>query len=136
MYFYVPPILTPAFPGWHVCRVGRDVRRWCVQACVAHSRGIERRVGHIAAERRVVPEPVLIEQLEARHVEQRVKGCPEIAVVTRVLLHRDVEHVVRHSPSHLVFVRIAQIFCGVIRVHEHVVRVLKSSVFAVRWADK
>jgi hypothetical protein len=42
----------------------------------------------------------LIEQLKARHVEQGVEGCPEIAVVARVLLQDSVEHVVRHRPDH------------------------------------
>ena len=107
-----------------------------MEACVAHSRGIERRVGHIAAERRVVPEPVLIEQLEARHVEQRVEWRPEIAIITRVFLHRSVEHVVCHSPSHFVLVGVAQVFGGVERVHEHVERVVKSSVLPGCWANE
>lgn len=107
-----------------------------MEAFIVHSRGIERRVGHIAAERRVIPEPVLIEQLQARHVEQRVEGRPEIAVVTRVLLHRAVEHVVRHSPAHFVFVGIAQVFCGVERVHEHVERVIEPGVLPARWANE
>ena len=107
-----------------------------MEACVAYSRGIERWVGHIAAERRVVPEPVLIEQLEARYVEQRVEGRPEIAIITRMFLHRGVEHVVRHSPAHFVLVGVAQVFGGMERVYEHVKRVIKPSVLAGRWANE
>jgi hypothetical protein len=135
--FYVPPVVTPALPGrGHVCRVWRDLRRRCVEGFIVHSRGIERRVGHIAAERRVIPELVLIEELEARHVEQRVEGRPEIAVIARVLLHRAVEHVMRHPPAHFVFVGIAQVLRGVERVHEHVERVIKPCVLPARWANE
>lgn len=84
----------------------------------------------------MVPEPVLIEQLKARHVEQGVKGCPEIAVVARVLLQRRVEHVVRHSPAHPVIVRIAQVFRGLIRVHEDVVGMVETGVFAASGANE
>ena len=84
----------------------------------------------------MIPEPVLIEELEARHVEQRVEGRPEIAIVTRVLLDRAVEHVVRHPPAHFVFVGIAQVLRGVERVDEHVERVIKPGVLPARWANK
>ena len=107
-----------------------------MEGCVVHSRGIERRVGHIAAEWRVIPEPVLIEELEARHVEQRVEGRPEIAVVTRVLLDCAVEHVVRHAPGHFVFLGIAQVLRGVERVDEHVERVIKPGVLPACWANE
>ena len=84
----------------------------------------------------MVPELVLIEQLEARHVEQGVEGCPEIAVVARVLLQRGVEHVVRHSSAHPVVVRIAQVFRGLIRVYEDVVGMAETGVFTASWANE
>lgn len=128
--FYVPPVFTPALPGrGHVCRIGRDVRRGGVKARVSICRRTERPIGHITAERRVIPELVLVEQLKARHVEQGVERRPKIAVVARVLLHRAVEHVVRHSPAHLVILHVAQIFRGLIGVYEDVVRVIEACVF-------
>ena len=134
---YVPPVLTPALPRrGHIVRIRRNVRRGRVEVCVSDCRGIERPIGHVTAEGRVVPELGLIEQLKARHVEQGVEGRPEVAVVARVLLQRGVEHVVRHSPAHPVIVRIAQIFRGLIRVHEDVVGTVETGVFTAGGANE
>lgn len=105
-------------------------------ACVSDCRGIERPIGNVASEGRMVPELALIEQLKARYVEQGVEGCPEIAVVARVLLQRGVEHVVCHSPAHLVVVRIAQILRGLICVYEDVIGMVETSVFTATGANK
>jgi len=84
----------------------------------------------------MVPKPVLIKQLEAWHIEQRVEGGPEIAIVARVLLQRGVEHVVRHSSTHLVYLGIAQILGSLIRIYEHVVRMIEASIFATPRANE
>ena len=134
---YVPPVLTPALPRrGHIVRIRRNVRWGRVEARVSDCRARERPIGHVTTEGRMVPEPVLIEQLKARHVEQGVEGCPEIAVVARVLLQRRVEHVMRHSPAHPVIVRIAQVFRGLIRVHEDVVRMVETGVFSASGANE
>lgn len=63
----VPPVLTPALPGrGHLRRVRRNVCRRRVELRVSNTRAIERRVGDVAAEGRVVPEFALVEQLKAR----------------------------------------------------------------------
>jgi hypothetical protein len=84
----------------------------------------------------MIPELVLIEQLKAWHVEQGVEGYPEIAVVVRVLLQRGIEHVLCHSPAHPGIVRIAQIFRGLIRVYEDVIRMVETSVVAATRANE
>lgn len=120
-----PPVLAPALPGrGHLRRVRRDVRRGRVVLRISNI--FERRVGDVAAERRVVPEFALIEQLKAWYVQQCVKGGPQIAVVARVVQRRAVEHVVRHSSAHLVILGVAQIFLGLIRVDKHIVRMVKA----------
>lgn len=78
----------------------------------------------------MVPKFVLVEQLKARYVQERVEGCPEIAIVARVLLQRSVEHMVRHSPAYLVIFEVAQIFRGLIRVDKYIVRMIEARIFA------
>ena len=59
-----------------------------------------------------------------------------MAIVARVLLQRGVEHVVCHLPTHPVFVRITQIFRGLIRVYEDIIGMVETSVFTASGADK
>src|SRR5260221_2586858 len=97
---YVPPVLTPALPRRRqIMRIRRNVRRGRVVARVSDCRGIERPIGNVTSEGRMVPKLVLIEQLKARHVEQGVERCPEIAVVARGRLKRGAKHLGRHSPA-------------------------------------
>ncbi len=84
----------------------------------------------------MVPKFALVEQLEARYVQQRVEGSPEIAIVARMLLQRGVEHVMRHSPTLPVIFEVAQIFRGLIRVDKHIVRMIEASIFAGRGANE
>lgn len=133
----IPPVFTPAFPGRsHVCRVRRDVRRGCVVTWVSSSRTIKCRIGNISAEWGVVPKFVLVKQLQARYVQQRVEGRPEIAIVARVFLQRGVEHMVCHSPAHLVIFEVAQIFRGLIRVNKNIVRMIEARIFAGRGTNE
>lgn len=95
----VPPVRAPVPPrrreieGW----IGRDVRRRRVARLVRVRSGVaERGVEHVLPERRVVPDEVLVELLQARYVQERVEGRPEVPVVARVRVHGGVEHVVRH----------------------------------------
>jgi hypothetical protein len=60
---------------------------------------IKCRIGNVLAEWRVVPKFVLVEQLKARYVQQRIEGGPQIAIVARVFLQSGVEHMVCHSPA-------------------------------------
>ena len=53
-----------------------------------------------------------------------------------MLLQRGVEHVVRHSSAYLVIFEVAQIFRGLVRVDEHIVRMIEAHVFAVRGANE
>ena len=94
------------------------------------------RIGNILAEWGVVPEFVLVEQLKARYVQERVEGGPEIAIVARMFLQRGVEHMVCHSPAHLVIFEVAQIFRGLVRVNKHIVRMIEARIFAGRGTDE
>lgn len=84
----------------------------------------------------MVPEFVLVEQLKARYVQQRIEGGPEIAIVARVFLQRGVEHVVCHSPAYLVIFEVAQIFRGLIRVNKNIVRMIEARIFAGRGTNE
>lgn len=56
----------------------------------------ERTVRHVFPKRRMIPEEVLVELLQARYVEEGIEGRPEVSVVTRVGVQCGVKHVVGH----------------------------------------
>lgn len=97
---------------------------------------IQCRIRDISTEGRVVPKHVLVEQLKARYIQQRIEGGPEIAVVARVFLHRGVEHMVCHAPTHLVIFEVTQVLHGLIRVDKHIVRMIEARIFAGRGTDE
>lgn len=133
----IPPVFTPALPRRsHVCRVRRNVRRGCVVTWISGSRTIKRRIGNISAEWRVVPKFVLVEQLKARYVQQRIERGPEIAIVARVFLQCGIEHMVCHSPAYLVIFEVTQIFRGFIRVNKYIVRMTEAGIFAGRGTNE
>lgn len=53
-------------------------------------------IWYVLTKRRMVPEIVLVELLEARDIEESIERCPKVSVVTVIFSHCSVEHVVSH----------------------------------------
>ena len=84
----------------------------------------------------MVPKFALVEQLKARYVQQGIEGGPKIAIVARVFLQRGIEHMMCHSSAYLVIFEVAQIFCGLIRVNQHIVGMIEARIFARRGTNE
>lgn len=53
-------------------------------------------VRHVLRERRMIPEAIFTKLLEPGDVQESVEGRPEVPLVTVIIFHDRVEHMMRH----------------------------------------